>query len=317
MRHLIYNLGDAMFKTLTIVLVLACVACKEKKQSVDASIAKTDTIIPATDTTATPYVVPDFLKDSLDWQHHMDSFYAIKPIISYSPDKNGDSYKKLIADVIDTTGVTTTPLAFSDTTIIKWNKRGDEIISEQQVLKNKRFTVEVFNLGNGSKNTPRKITINGNTLRKGIELDTSLSGEQYETLITIDHTACSLLTCGTKEYLLLSGHIERCNGMSCGVSYYLLYDPAINKGMVLEQFRSEFFTGYDKKNNTPVFINMKPYNEHSIEYQCYITAGQVYRLNQNGKIKPVTNKQGKPIDFTAWCKDETSPLHVIKGNFLN
>jgi hypothetical protein len=42
----------------------------------------------------------------------------------------------------------------------------------------------------------------------------------------------------------------------------------------------------------------------------------VYRFNHAGKSKPVLNKAGKQIEFSAWAKDFDSLLHVIKGNFL-
>ncbi len=86
--------------------------------------------------------------------------------------------------------------------------------------------------------------------------------------------------------------------------------------MILTQFRSAFIPSYDKKNNTPVFINMSENYEHTPEYQCYTTTGKVYRFNHTGKVKPVLDKTGKQIEFYSWAKDFDSPLHVIRGNFL-
>lgn len=312
MRCRLFNLGNAMYKPFTILL-LAFMACKQKN-STPASIAKTDTISPLRDTAILPYTVADHLRDSLEWRHKLDSFYAIKPIATYRPDTNGYYYNNLVADVIDTTGVTTTPLVFAETTIAKLDKKGNDIIYQRHILKNNRFTVEVIASGRNLENR-REIIINRHKLRYGIELDTSLLGTQFADRIDIDPTECSLMTFGTKEYLFLKGYIEMCSGMACGVSYYLLYDPAIKKAMILEQFRCKFNKGYDKKNNTPVFINMAPFNEHTPEYQCYLTTGKVYRFTHTGKIKPVYSKTGKPINFTAWCSNLDSPVYVIKGNF--
>lgn len=103
--------------------------------------------------------------------------------------------------------------------------------------------------------------------------------------------------------------------MGCGASYSLLYDPAIKKAMILQQFRCDFIKGYDKKNNTPVFINMNAFHEQSDDYRCYLTSGKVYRFTQTGKVKPVRDKAGKQIEFTAYSKNVDSAVHVIKGNF--
>ncbi|MET3887519.1 hypothetical protein ABIE54_006408 [Chitinophagaceae bacterium OAS944] len=314
MPCLISNLGNAMYKPFAILLLLAFIACKPKNKPA-ASTAKTDTIIPLRDTAILPYTAPDHLRDSLEWRHKLDSFYAIKPIAIYAPAKHGYYYNTLVADVIDTASVTTTPLVFADTTITKLDKKGDNIIYQQHILKNNRFKVEVIATGKNLEDR-RQIIINGHKLRYGIELDISLSGTQFADRIDIDPTECSLMTFGTKEYLFLKGYIEMCTGMACGVSYYLLYDPAIKKAMILEQFRCDFNKGYDKKNNTLVFIDMNSFNEHMPEYQCYMTTGKLYRFTHTGKIKPVYDKTGKPISFTAWCRNLDSPVYVIKGNFI-
>ena len=298
-----------MYKPFTILLLLAFIACKPKNKPT-ASTAKTDNIMPVRDTAITPYTAVDLLRDSLERKHKLDSFNAIKPIITYTYDTNHEPLDKLIADVIDTTGVTTTALAFSDTTIQKWSKEGN-LIYHRQLLKNSRFAIELVDTG---PNNQREIIINGYTLRKGSVLDTSVSGAEYIDYIEIRSSQCALLKFGGKEYLLLVAGLENCNGLGCGVSYYLLYDPVIKKAMILQQFRSDFYAGYDKKSKTPVFINMENY-EHNGLYQCFLTSGNVYQFNHDGKVKPLCDKAGKQIEFTAYAKNFDSPLHVIKGNF--
>lgn len=310
MRCLIFNLGNAMYKTLAVLLLLASTACKPKNKPA-ASIVKTDTIIPVMDTAILPYTAADLVRDSLERKHKLDSFNAIKPIITYTYDTNLEPLDKLIADVIDTTGVTTTPLTLSDTTIQKWNKEGNQIY-HRQLLKNNRFTIELVDTG---PNNQREIIINGYTLRKGSVLDTSVSDAEDTDYIEIQSGRCALLKFGAKEYLLLVAGLENCNGIGCGVRFYVLYDPVIKKGMILQQFRSEFYAGYDKKNKTPVFIDMENY-EHNGLYQCFLTSGNVYQFNHDGKVKPLCDKAGKQIEFMAYAKNFDSPLHVIKGNFI-
>jgi hypothetical protein len=117
------------------------------------------------------------------------------------------------------------------------------------------------------------------------------------------------------EYLLLVGGTERCNGMGCGTRFYLLYDPVIKKAMIMQQFRSDLIAGYDKKNKTPLFIDVaNNYTQHG-EYQCFLISGKVYQFNHAGKAKPVCDKAGKQIEFTAWSKDFDHRIHLIKGNF--
>lgn len=150
----------------------------------------------------------------------------------------------------------------------------------------------------------------------GYVMYTSLSDTGFINLIAIDPESCFLMKFGTKEYLLLNGYIEMCTGMACGVSFYLLYDPVIKNAMLLEQFRCDLIAGYDRKQNTPILINMNSFHEQSDEYLCYITSGRVYRFTQAGKAKPaVTDKAGKPIEFTVYTRTLDSPLHAIKGNF--
>jgi len=304
MRHLIYNLGDAMFKPFTIFLLLAIMACKQKKQPTAA------TVQPLTDTAIVPYTAANHLQDSIRLQHERDSFYVIQPQAVFITDKRTEAFRKLIAAAIDTSGVTITPIQFSDTAIRTYDKDGNAV-SERSIYKSKRFTVQVFN-PNIEEFAPKKIFINGHELRAGIEMDTSVYYDEYFYHFDLYNDECAIMKFGNKDYLFLSGYISNCSGMACGVNFYILYDPVIRKAFLLQQFRSEFIAGYDQKNKTPLFIDMTgSYNEL---FQCFMWAGKVYRLNHNCRAKPVTDKVGKPLHLTAYSKVDYDTVKLIAGN---
>lgn len=311
MRHLIYNLGDAMFKPFTIFLLLAFMACKQKHQQA-AAIAKTDTITPVMDTVIAPYTAADHLQDSLEWRHTLDSFYAIKPQAIFITDNKTEAFRKLIAAAFDTSGVAITPIKFSDTLITTYDREQNPV-SERHIYKSKRFTVEVADR-NVNEFAPKKILVNGQKLRPGIEMDTSLFYEEYFNLFELDAWDCAIMKFGNKEYLFLRGGIEKCNGNACGVNYYILYDPAIKKALLLQQYRSDFIAGYDQKNKTPLFLDIRGANEYNNLFQCFMMDGKAYRLNSNCKAKPVTDQAGKQLHFTAYSKDDPDTIKLIAGN---
>jgi hypothetical protein len=311
MRHLIYTLGDAMFKPFTIFLLLAFMACKQKKQPA-TSIVKTDTIVPITDTAFLPYTMPGWVRDTLEWRHEMDSFYAIQPQAVFITDKRSEALRKLIAAAIDTSGVTVIPIKFSDTSISTFGKE-ENIVSIRNIYKSNRFTIQVFDR-NVEKFIPKKISVNGQELRAGIEIDTSLYYDEYFYHFELNDEECAIMKFGNKDYLFLTGGIGNCSGRACGVNFYILYDPVIRKGMLLQQFRSEFIAGYDKKNKTPLFVDMSGANEYNDFFQCFMRDGKVYRLNSNCKAKPVTDKTGKQQHFTAYSKDDPDTIKLIAGN---
>lgn len=306
MRHLIYNLGDAMFKPFTILLLLAFMACKQKNQP--AAV----TVQPLTDTAIGPYTEVDNLHNSRRIQHERDSFYAIQPQAVFITDKKSQALRKLIAATIDTSGVTITPIKFSDTTIRTYDKE-ENPVSERNIYKNKRFTIEVADR-NLNEFAPKKIFVNGQELRPGIEMDTTSYYDEYFYHFELNNEDCAIMKFGNKDYLFLTGGIGNCNGTACGVNFYILYDPVIRKAMVVEQFRSEFIAGYDQKKKTPLFIDMSGANEYDDLLQCFMMEGKAYRLDGNCKAKPVTDKAGKQLYFTAYSKDDPDTVKLIAGN---
>ena len=299
--------------TLLVCLVMATSACLHKPQPVIPNNTN-DSIQPLVDSILfpNPYTETVRIKDSLQLAHERDSFMAIKPLTIFHSDEKGDALDKMIAAMIDTTGFIKTPLLLSDTTIYKYAKNHD-LISSRQICKNTQFVIEIRSR-EIEPYGPRRLYINGHELRPGIELDTSLSGSAYSDNIEMETSYCTLMKFGAKEYLQLTTSINRCNGMGCGVRYYILYDPILRKGMLLEQFRSDFYTGYDKKTHSPVFIDLY----QSWETQPYaggiMFSGKIHRLNRSNHIQRMLDKTGKQFYFRAHSKNFDDTITIFEGN---
>jgi len=298
--------------SLLICLLISFTACKHKAQPVPVSGIPIDSLAPVTDTAIIPYTPADHIKDSLQRAHELDSFNAIKPQAVFISDEKVNAFRKMIATAIDTTGVTVIPTLFSDTSIIKYDKDQNPV-SSRQICKNNRFTIVLFDQDFNSYK-PRKLFINGKELRAGIEIDTSISGTFYSDNIEINGGDCALMKFGTKEYLLITGSFQNCTGTACGISYYLLYDPVIKKAMLLQQFRSEFIAGYDKRYNSLVFIDMIENAGYNYLYQCFMFSGKIYRFEHSGKIKRMLNNTGEQFHFTAFSRQGDDTISLIGGN---
>lgn len=284
-------------------------ACKDKQQPVVPGTIN-DTGLAVFDTVTRPYSGIDRVKDSLEAIHLIDSLYSIKPVAVFRSDSKRAAFERLIPAFIDTNAVVRTPIVFSDTVVYEYDKNGDKTGS-RQICKSKQYIIEVFN---SYDNYARgKIWINGRALREGIEVDTSLSGPDYGYAMVIDGEDACLMKFGTQAYLFLPGHIYNCNGMGCGVSYYLLYDLNTRKAILLEQFRSDFIAGYDKKSNSPVFISTD--NWYSDFYQCFFYSGKVYRLDKASRIQPFTGENGKQVEFDGYSRDGVDSLVLTSAIF--
>jgi hypothetical protein len=69
-----------------------------------------------------------------------------------------------------------------------------------------------------------------------------------------------------------------------------------------------------QNNKTPLFIEMSDDNEYNYLLECFIIEGKAYRIDANCKAKPVTDKTGKQLHFTAWSKDDPDTVKLIAGN---
>jgi hypothetical protein len=286
-----------MNKLLLLLFSLAAASCYNKPQPGNNTIGIQDTITPLTDTAIAPAYAQPGAADSLA-RHYRDSLDAIKPVAVFTFDKEGDPFDKLVARMIDTTGIVKQVGGFRDTTLITTTKN-EKLIAERHIIKGKGYVVEVSQ----RDETPygaKKLFINGRAMRPGKEIDTSLSGTIYTEVIDIDAAECAILRYGAREYLFLPGYIKNCNGMGCGVSFYILYDPLIKKAMLLQQFRTSFLDGYDVAGQTPVFIDM----EQDIDNYSR-NAGKVYRFNHQGRIEKVLNRAGRSYFFEGYWKNDS------------
>jgi hypothetical protein len=293
-------------------LVIATTACLHKPKLAAINNAINASTLPLSDTVYNSYSKKDRLNDSLQSVHERDSFFAIKPLARFYSNKKGEAFNKLIASMIDTTGVTKTPLHFTDTTLYGFNRK-DNSTSSYQACRSKGFVIEVFS-SDASPYHPNRLFINGHECRPGIELDTSLSGTDYANNIAINADDCMMMKFGAKEYLHISASIYNCNGNGCGVRYYILYDPLARKGMVLEQYRTGFITGYDKTTNAPVFINMYENLEDRPPFGGIMFSGRVYRLNRFNRIQRKLDRKGKQFYFRAYAKNHDDSLAIFEGN---
>jgi hypothetical protein len=307
------NSGVIVFmKQILVIYLSTCLlACGQHKQPAEPT-GDSNTVVTMVDSTRSPFL------DSLHSAHSLldaemrDSLFAIKPLAVFKSDAAGDCIDKMIAAYIDTNGVTKTEIDFTDTTIYKRDKE-ENILSQREIAKSKRFIVEVFGPDVQNRAT-RKLIINGREMRPGIELDTSLAGMSWADYIQLNHGPSYLVKFGTKEFLLLDGGIERCNGSGCGVRYYILYDLRLKRAILVEQFRQDFMPGFDTKTNSPVFMYMDEEAGFSDQFKCFIYSGSVFRFDHKGKAKKVVNKKGQPLHFFGYYADEGDSIILTKGN---
>lgn len=294
-------------------MVIFAVACKHKRQSTVAA-TNNDTAFAAADTAVirNPYTEADRIRDSLERLHLIDSLYSIKPLAIYRPGGDKEALDALLTNFIDAGGVVRIPIVFTDTIIYKYNKQ-EESVSQRQISRSKRFVIEIAY--SYEDDEVREFLINGYKLRAGIEVDTSLSGSFYAETISLNSSESCLMKFGNREYLFLSGGIDGCNGMGCGVCFYLLYDLNSRKAMLLQQYRSEFFVGYDKKSNSPVFFDMGENGSPNHLFGCFFFSGKAYRLDKTNRIKPFTGKDRKQVEFDAYSKDGVDSLILTSATF--
>lgn len=263
------------------------------------------------DTIITPsYALNDYIADSLEKKRKQDSLYAIKPIAVFTSTAKAEAYANLIYHFIDTTGVTQIPFNFSSQTIYTYNKN-QEPVARTRIYRSKRFVIKIFS-PSVSEYLPQKLYINGREMRAGIEIDTSLSGSFYIDNIDLNPEECKLMIFGNRELLFLHGGIEKCVGSSCGVNYYILFDPLLQKAVLLQQFRSTFVAGYDAKNKVPVILIQS--NDLNFFYNIFIAAGKVYYLDRFGKIQSSVDNRNQQYYFNAYSPDGIDTMILTEGN---
>jgi hypothetical protein len=294
---------------LFLFLILLITSCGPKKTPVaDKPVATIDTAA----IVLHDAVQPDSsrIADSLIQLHNRDSLYAIKPIRIFTTDGKGDCYDKMIAATIDTLNASMNDGHFIDTFFNKYNKNGD-LVSVRYVYKNKPFIIEVLDADPGNYDK-RKIFIDGAQLIPGKNMDVSIT-DDYATSIYVN--GANFLKFGNKEYLYVTGGISMCNGMGCGIFYYILYDPAIKKAMLIRQLRTDFVRGYDTNTESPVFIKMSE-EGYDDELACFHYSGKAYRFDGTGKVKKLLDKKGNQYYFNGYSKaDNYDSIFILSGNF--
>jgi hypothetical protein len=121
---------------------------------------------------------------------------------------------------------------------------------------------------------------------------------------------------GAKEYFFFVASIVSCTGKACNVHFNFLYDPAIKRAILLPQFGSDFICGYDQATRSPVFIDMSDSWEENYIAKGLSVSGKIYRLNYDGKVKQVRNKEGKQFYFEGYSAYDDDTLSIYKSNII-
>lgn len=279
---------------LTVVLVAAC---KQSPQSPAASVVDTAIVIPAMDSgiVAQPY---DRVADSLRIVHLRDSFYAQAPVLRFVDEKEKDALFQLAAWCTDTLPVRRTALQFTE--------KQDQLFNKAQVptqinytYQNPRYTVTLTD-NHPEEYAPRQLAVNGKRLRPGIELDTSLIGKEWLSHISLDASGFTAIEIDKRPWLLMEGGIEKCNGIGCGVRYFILYNPLQNRGIALRQLRMQLLIlGFDKANQQPMVVAMEDADFNYL-LQHENCSGALYTIDQQGKLQAVKDKKGEPKGFEGY-----------------
>jgi hypothetical protein len=288
----------SMFPRPLYAILLVVSACRPTAKDPAALLPVYDTaIVPAVDSgiVAVPY---DRVADSLRTVHLRDSFYARPTVKRFVTDVQGNALLKLAAWCTDTLPVHRTTLVFTEKEDRLYNKE-QLPIQIKYTYRHPAYTITLTNNRPDEYHT-RNITINGKPVRPGIELDVSLMGEEWIQHLSLDNTGFTELTIGGQKWLLLEGGIEKCNGIGCGVRYFILYDPLQKRGVAVQQFRMEFLIiGYNKISKQPELVVMDD-ADYNAFLQLKNCSGTLYTITPSGKIKAVRDRHALPRNFVGY-----------------
>jgi hypothetical protein len=287
-----------LFRTIWLALLVTS-ACRQPNKPSAGVLPGTDTpIVPAFDTAIGVAVPYDRVADSLRTAHLRDSFYARPAVRRFTTDAQGNALLKLAAWCTDTQQVYRSPLLFTETEDRLYNKE-QQPIRIKHTYHHPAYTITLTDSRPDEYHT-RKITINGKPVRPGIELDVSLMNEEWISYLSLDHSSFTSMRIGGQNWLLLEGGIEKCNGLACGVRYFILYNRFLNRGVAVQQFRTALLIiGYNKTARLPelVVLDDADYNAFLQVENC---SGTLYTITSWGKIKPVRDRQAKPRRFAGY-----------------
>ena len=294
-----------------LLIILSCNQLAKPKQGVQTGI-KDSVLI---DTVIAPFTNSNRFEDSLQVIQERDSFYKIKPLKKFIDDYKSYGEDKLAASFIDTSQVVLSVINMRDTEIIKYDKQ-QMPVARKFIYRNKDLTVQLNDDCYGY--CPRKFFINNKLLRPGIELDTSISGEWFIGNIVLDKENFFNVRIGNRKLFLAVGHVEECNGMACGVNYFLLYDPQHKKAIVYQQFRSAKFRAGFNRQTGEVEILVTDQGDYSDMLNCVFSFGRVFSITKNGTIKQANQKPGKPLYYKAYSTmNGVDTINIIEGNLRN
>lgn len=284
------------FRIACLTVVLAA-ACKQSSKPPAAPVVNTAIVIPAVDSAIVtePY---DRVADSLRILHLRDSFYAQAPLLRFGNEKESDALLQLADWCTDTLPVRRTPLQFTEKEETGYNKAQDPT-QIKYTYRNPRYTVTLTDT-HPYEYSLRQLTVNGNRLRPGIELDTALIGKEWLSHIALDASSFTAIEINKRPWLLMEGGIEKCNGIGCGTRYFILYNPLQNRGVVVRQFRMALLiVGFNKTNQRPELVAMEDADFNYL-LQHENCSGALYTINQQGKLQAVKDKYGKPKSFEGY-----------------
>ena len=282
-----------LFRMTCWVLVLAT-ACKQP-------VNPTLSVIPLADSTLDTAIVLapyDRVADSLRILHLRDSFYAQPPVLRFADEKESDGLLKLAAWCTDTLPVRRMSLSFTEKEDRTYNA-AQEPTQIKYIYRHPLYTV-ILTDNHPDMYAPRQLAVNGRPLRLGIELDTTLVGNEWLSHLSLDANDFSAIQINRSPWLLLEGGIEKCNGLGCGIRYYILYNPQQNRGIVLRQFRmARLIIGFDKAKGQPTVVVMDDADFNEL-FQYENCSGALYTITLHGRIQAVKDRYGQPKRFEGY-----------------
>ncbi|MES1224664.1 MAG: hypothetical protein ABUT20_54735 [Bacteroidota bacterium] len=283
------------------------------KNNTDTKTTVIDTIIPAMDTGIANTSSYNRYEDSVERQHERDSFYAIKPAYLFTSSGKASGFDKLIAAAINTSTISSVPCNFVFKHSYTYNKDSMPV-AETSTYTNSKYHIRIVNQ-NVEDYLPKKIFINGRQLRWGIDIDTTFSKDFISYNIELTPEECKLVQLEQKEYLLLSGAMEKCNGSGCGVAYFLLFDPVSQKAIAIQQFRiNEPYIGSFNNNSRPGFLMFDDY-DYNYLYNIFTVSAKAYSFSKEGKILPAKDNKGRQYYFDGYSIDDPDSIVILKANF--
>lgn len=305
-------IGATMKPYLLLFIPLAWLACKNRSAAPTSATARDSTVL--YDTAYLPFNQDSIrIAGSIERAHVLDSFHAVKPLAVFRWEGDHDPFYKMIQPVVDTQLLVRMLIPFSGTTIYKYNKE-QMPLSCRHVYKSKGLVVEVRNPDFERYSRPYTIHVNGRLLRMGIEIDTALSSPEYVDAFDLSPDECYYLAAGNRKLLLLTGGIDKCNGTGCGVSFYIVYDLVKHKGFLLQQFRSDFVAGIDRRTGDLIFFNMDDRHDYNYLYQGFFESGKAFVFDRQNRISPYRDSLGVQYHFNAFCGGESDSLRLLSGN---